>query len=64
MIEIIKRNIRKEIRDRQKKTSDVCKMLGKSRNFINTLTDSSGIIKIQTISKAIGCNISDLFKGL
>ena len=57
-------NIKKELKERNKTVSDLCKDMRVNKNFINQLTDRTNISKLKRISDAIGCNLADLFVGV
>ena len=57
-------NIKKELKERNKTISDLCKDMRVNKNFINQLTDRTNISKLKRISDAIGCDLSNLFVGV
>ena len=57
-------NIKKELKERNKTVSDLCKDMRVNKNFINQLTDRTNVSKLKRISDAIGCNLSNLFVGV
>ena len=57
-------NIKKELKERNKTITDLCKDMRVNKNFINQLTDRTNISKLKKISDAIGCNLVNLFGGL
>ena len=57
-------NIKKELKERNKTVSDLCKDMRVNKNFINQLTDRTNVSKLKRISDAIGCNLSNLFEDL
>ena len=57
-------NIKKELKERNKTVTDLCKDMRVNKNFINQLTDRTNISKLKKISDAIGCNLADLFAGV
>ena len=57
-------NIKKELKERNKTVTDLCKDMRVNKNFINQLTDRTNISKLKKISDAIGCELSDLFVGV
>lgn len=63
-IDIIKFNIKQQIKEKNKTIEEVCKVLGRSRYHISKLQDGTPIHKIIDIAYAIGCEPSELFKGL
>ena len=60
---ILKRNIQEERRNRKVKVSEVCKYLGRDRFYLAQMVNPD-LNTLVDISKAIGCNASDLLKGL
>ena len=60
----IVQNIKKELKERNKTISDLCKDMRVNKNFINQLTDRTNISKLKKISDAIGCELSCLFVGI
>lgn len=57
-------NIKKELKERNKTVSDLCKDMRVNKNFINQLTDRTNISKLKRIADAIGCELSNLFVGV
>ena len=57
-------NIKKELKERNKTVSDLCKDMRVNKNFINQLTDRTNVSKLKRISDAIGCDLSNLFVGV
>ena len=57
-------NIKKELKERNKTVTDLCKDMRVNKNYINQLTDRTNISKLKRISDSIGCNLSDLFAGV
>ena len=57
-------NIKKELKERNKTITDLCKDMRVNKNYINQLTDRTNISKLKKISNAIGCNLADLFVGV
>ena len=57
-------NIKKELKERNKTISDLCKDMRVNKNYINQLTDRTNISKLKRISEAIGCDLSNLFVGV
>lgn len=64
MINIIKANIKFQLKIRNKTIQNLCKQLGRKRSYIYLMTDNVSAIKIIQIAHAIGCEPSDLFKDL
>ena len=57
-------NIKKELKERNKTVTDLCKDMRVNKNFINQLTDRTNISKLKKISDAIGCDLANLFAGV
>ena len=57
-------NIKKELKERNKTITDLCKDMRVNKNFINQLTDRTNISKLKKISDAIGCDLANLFAGV
>lgn len=64
MIDIVKENIKTEIKQRGLTVEKVCKILGQDRKFIYRITDRVPLEKIVQIATAIGCRPADLLKGI
>ena len=64
MIKKIKKNIKIELKSRNKSINDLSKALGYNRNSINRLTNNSQLDKFYNIAQCIGCSLADLFKGI
>lgn len=64
MIEIIKENIKNELKDRNIKVKDLCKELRVGKNYINYMTDEVKLNKIVDIANHIGCKAEDLIIGI
>ena len=64
MIEIVKKNIKEQMKANNTDANKVCKALGVDRKFIYRMTDEVKASKIVRIATAIGCTASDLMKGI
>jgi hypothetical protein len=64
MIEQVKQNIKEQLKQSNMTTQELCKLMRKDRRYIYYITDEVKLNKIVEIVKYIGCNPSDLLKGL
>ena len=64
MIEQVKQNIKEQLKMSNMTILELCKLMRKDRRYIYYMTDEVKLNKIIEISKYIGCNPSDLLKGL
>mgnify|MGYP006053604089 FL=1 len=64
MIEIVKKNIKEQIKAKRMTAQEVCKIMNVSDKFIYRMTDEVKANKIVRIAQAIGCTTSDLMKGI
>ena len=64
MIEQIKQNIKEQLKQSNMTILELCKLMRKDRRYIYYMTDEVKLNKIIEISKYIGCNPSELLKGL
>ena len=64
MIEIVKKNIKEQIKAKGMTAQEVCKIISVSDKFIYRMTDEVKASKIVRIANAIGCTPLDLFKGI
>ena len=64
MIEQVKQNIKEQLKQSNMTTRELCKLMRKDRRYIYYITDEVKLNKIVEIAKYIGCNPSDLLKGL
>ena len=64
MIEQVKINIKEQLRKSNMTIQQLCKLMRKDRKYIYRITDEVKLNKIVEIAKYIGCNPSDLLKGL
>ena len=64
MIEQVKQNIKEQLKISNMTILELCKLMRKDRRYIYYMTDEVKLNKIIEISKYIGCNPSELLKGL
>ena len=64
MIEQVKQNIKEQLKTSNMTILELCKLMRKDRRYIYYITDEVKLNKIVEIAKYIGCNPSDLLKGL
>ena len=64
MIEQVKQNIKEQLKQSNMTIHELCKLMRKDRRYIYYITDEVKLNKIVEIAKYIGCNPSDLLKGL
>ena len=64
MIEQVKINIKEQLRTSNMTIQQLCKLMRKDRKYIYRITDEVKLNKIVDIARYIGCNPSDLLKGL
>lgn len=64
MIKQVKSNIKEQLKASNMTTQQLCKLMRKDRKYIYRITDEVKLNKIIEIAKYIGCNPSDLLKGL
>ena len=64
MIEQVKQNIKEQLKLSNMTILELCKLMRKDRRYIYYMTDEVKLNKIVEIAKYIGCNPSDLLKGL
>ena len=64
MIEQVKINIKEQLKQSNMTTQELCKLMRKDRRYIYYITNEVKLKKIVEIAKHIGCNPSDLLKGL
>ena len=64
MIEQVKQNIKEQLKISNMTILELCKLMRKDRRYIYYMTDEVKLNKIIEISKYIGCEPSELLKGL
>ena len=64
MIKQVKNNIKEQLKQSNMTIQELCKLMRKDRKYIYRITDEVKLNKIIEISKYIGCNPSELLKGL
>ena len=64
MIKQVKINIKEQLRASNMTIQQLCKIMRKDRKYIYRITEEVKLNKIVEIAKYIGCNPSDLLKGL
>lgn len=64
MIQEVKFNIKKKIKEKKQTIGSVCIHLKKDRGFINRMTEEVKLKKIIDIANAIGCTPAELLEGL
>ena len=64
MIEQVKQNIKEQLKQSDMTIQQLCKLMRKDRKYIYRITEEVKLNKIVDIAKYIGCNPSDLLKGL
>ena len=64
MIEQVKQNIKEQLKTSNMTIQELCKLMRKDRRYIYYMTDEVKLNKIIEIAKYIGCNPSELLKGL
>ena len=64
MIEQVKQNIKEQLKLSNMTIQELCKIMRKDRKYIYRITEEVKLNKIIEIAKYIGCNPSDLLKGL
>ena len=64
MINQVKQNIKEQLKTSNMTIQDLCKLMRKDRKYIYRITDEVKLKKIVDIAKYIGCNPSELLKGL
>ena len=64
MIKQVKQNIKEQLKQSNMTIQELCKLMRKDRKYIYRITDEVKLKKIIEISKYIGCEPSELLKGL
>ena len=64
MIKQVKSNIKEQLKQSNMTIQELCKLMRKDRKYIYRITEEVKLNKIVEIAKYIGCNPSELLKGL
>ena len=64
MIKQVKSNIKEQLKQSNMTIQQLCKLMRKDRKYIYRITNEVKLNKMVEIAKYIGCNPSDLLKGL
>ena len=64
MIKQVKSNIKEQLKQSNMTIQELCKIMRKDRKYVYRITDEVKLNKIVEIAKYIGCNPSELLKGL
>ena len=64
MIKQVKSNIKEQLKQSNMAIQELCKIMRKDRKYIYRITEEVKLNKIIEIAKYIGCNPSELLKGL
>ena len=64
MIKQVKSNIKEQLKQSNMTIQELCKLMRKDRRYIYRITDEVKLNKIVEIAKYIGCEPSELLKGL
>ena len=64
MIKQVKSNIKEQLKQSNMTIQELCKLMRKDRKYVYRITEEVKLNKIVEIAKYIGCNPSDLLKGL
>ena len=64
MIKQVKNNIKEQLKQSNMTTQELCKIMRKDRKYIYRITEEVKLNKIIEIAQYIGCNPSELLKGL
>ncbi|MDR6548472.1 hypothetical protein J2810_004562 [Chryseobacterium rhizosphaerae] len=60
----VKKNIKAELKKKNKRINTICAELGKDRGHINKITDRTRLNKINDIANKIPCPLKDLFNNI
>ena len=60
----LKLNIKRVIKEKGLTINEVCKKMNQDRKFLYRITGKVSLQKIIDVSRAIGCNVSELTKDL
>ena len=64
MIKQVKSNIKEQLKQSNMTIKELCKIMRKDRKYIYRITEEVKLKKIVEIAQYIGCNPSELLKGL
>ena len=64
MIKQVKSNIKEQLKQSNMTIQKLCKLMRKDRKYRDRITEAVKLHKIVEIAKYIGCNPSELLKGL
>ena len=64
MIKQVKQNIKEQLKQSNMTIQELCKLMRKDRKYVYRITEEVKLKKIVEIAQYIGCNPSDLLKGL
>ena len=64
MIKQVKSNIKEQLKQSNMTIQELCKLMRKDRKYVYRITEEVKLNKIVEIAKYIGCNPSDLLKGV
>ena len=64
MIEQVKQNIKEQLKTSNMTIQELCRLMRKDRRYIYYMTDEVKLNKIVELAKYIGCEPSELLKGL
>ena len=64
MIKQVKSNIKEQLKQSNMTIQELCKIMRKDRKYIYRITEEVKLNKIIEIAQYIGCNPSELLKGL
>ena len=64
MIKQVKSNIKEQLKQSNMTIQELCRLMRKDRKYIYRITEEVKLNKIIEIAKYIGCNPSELLKGL
>ena len=64
MIKQVKNNIKEQLKASNMTIQELCKLMRKDRKYIYRITEEVKLKKIVEIAQYIGCNPSELLKGL
>ena len=64
MIKQVKSNIIEQLKQSNMTIQELCKLMRKDRKYVYRITEEVKLKKIVEIAQYIGCNPSELLKGL